>query len=67
VRRAPRDVIEALGVATREVLEEERANADPLTARIFESFDENLRKTAEYTSLAEQAFLNARSLVRRSA
>ncbi|OXT02929.1 ABC transporter substrate-binding protein [Notoacmeibacter marinus] len=63
LRRAPREVIEALGRATRDVLEEERANADPITVKIFDSWDASLTKQSEYTSFAEQAYLNARKLV----
>jgi len=63
LKRAPREVVEALGKATQEVLEEERANADPITAKIFESWDASMSKQSDYTSFAEQAYLNARRLV----
>lgn len=63
LKRAPREIIEALGQATKEVLEEERANADAITAKIFDSWDASLAKQSEYTSFAEQSYLNARKLV----
>jgi TRAP-type mannitol/chloroaromatic compound transport system substrate-binding protein len=59
LRRLPDDVIEALRLASAEVVAE-IANADPLAKRIYDSYMTFLRDVRRYTSISEQAYLNVR-------
>jgi TRAP-type mannitol/chloroaromatic compound transport system substrate-binding protein len=59
LRRLPDDVIEALRLASAEVVAE-IADADPLAKRIYDSYMTFLRDVRRHTSISEQAYLNVR-------
>lgn len=63
LRSFPDDVMLALGVASQKVLADAAA-ADPLTAKVGESYLAFLDEVAGWTEQSEQAYLRARSLVR---
>jgi TRAP-type mannitol/chloroaromatic compound transport system substrate-binding protein len=59
LRRFPDDVLELLESITREIVDEMIA-ADPLTARIAESYYGFLEKSVPNQRISDQAYLNAR-------
>lgn len=61
-RRLPRDVLEALGKAAGEVIQESYDNGDDLTRRIWDSYLASRADTMRFLRFNEQAFLNARTL-----
>lgn len=65
LRSYPDEVMIALGKASEIVLAEAAA-ADPMTAKVYESYMAFLDEVAAWTEQSEQAFLRARSLVRSS-
>lgn len=63
LRSYPDEVMMALGEASKVVLADAAA-ADPLTAKVSESYMAFLDEVAGWTEQSEQAYLRARSLVR---
>jgi TRAP-type mannitol/chloroaromatic compound transport system substrate-binding protein len=61
-RRLGREVLEALGNASGEVVQESIAQGDDLTRRIWDSFLKARASTSRVLRFNEQAFLNARTL-----
>ncbi|WP_440997999.1 TRAP transporter substrate-binding protein [Arhodomonas sp. SL1] len=62
LRRVPEEILRAMGDASNKVLTEMRDDGDELTRRIFDSYLSARGGMKAYTSIAEQGFLNARSL-----
>lgn len=62
LRRVPDEILTAMGDASGDVLSRMRSEGDDLTKRIFDSYLDARRGLKSYTSIAEQGFLNARSL-----
>jgi TRAP-type mannitol/chloroaromatic compound transport system substrate-binding protein len=60
--RTPRDVLIALGNATREYLSEVREKADPVTQEIFASYLKARADIVQYSRFAEGAYLDGRGL-----
>lgn len=61
VRMFPQDVIDAMGVAAKEVIEELRENDDELVQRITESFVAYRDSVGGYMSYADNGQMNARA------
>jgi TRAP-type mannitol/chloroaromatic compound transport system substrate-binding protein len=61
-RRLNRDILEALGRAAGEVIEESYDNGDDITRRIWDSYLASRADTMRHLRFNEQAFLNARTL-----
>ncbi len=61
LRKFPDEVLIRLKELSEEVLAEE-AGKDPLTGRVYESFRRFREQAAQWHSLSEQAFMNARAL-----
>lgn len=60
--RLPDDVLKALGKASGEVLEEERAGLDPLGQKIWDAYVAARGDLSSYSDFAERAFYNARAM-----
>ncbi|MEM9629297.1 MAG: TRAP transporter substrate-binding protein [Pseudomonadota bacterium] len=65
LRSYPDEVMIALGKASAQVLADAAA-ADPMTAKVYESYSVFLDEAASWTEQSEQAYLRARSLARAS-
>ncbi|MGY6634119.1 MAG: TRAP transporter substrate-binding protein [Alkalilacustris sp.] len=61
-RRLSRDMLEALGTAAGEVVQESYDTGDELTRRIWDSYLASRENTKRWLRFNEQAFLNARTL-----
>ncbi len=62
LRQMPRDVLEGLGNASGEVMQEVMDKGDPLTKEVAKSFLSFRREIIQYTRVSEQAYMNARLL-----
>lgn len=60
VREFPQDVIDAMGVAAKEVYEDLRASDDKLVVQILESFEAYRDTVGAYKKYADQGQMNAR-------
>ena len=63
VRKFPQEVIDAMGVAAAEVIEELRSDDDELVRRITESFVAHRDNVGAYMSYADNGQMNARAHV----
>lgn len=61
-RRLNRDILQALGAAAGEVIQESYDNGDDITRRIWDSYLASRADTSRFLRFNEQAFLNARTL-----
>ena len=61
-RRLSREMLEALGTAAGEVVQESYDTGDELTRRIWDSYLASRENTKRWLRFNEQAFLNARTL-----
>lgn len=59
IRKFPPDVLAAFKETSRAVLEEAAA-ADPVTAKVYESFRNELSTTQEWTRIGDEGFVEAR-------
>ncbi len=63
VRKLPQDVIDAMGVAAKEVIDELRQDDDELVRRITESFVAYRDSVGSYMTYADNGQMNARAAV----
>ena len=59
LRKVPDDVMRALAVATKKVLEE-TSTVDEITARVFDSYKTAFNNVTSWSAIADQAFMEAR-------
>ncbi len=60
LKRLPDDLLAALKVASKEVLEE-TASADPMSQKVYDSFESFLGSVSKWHNISERAFINARA------
>ncbi|ETX12131.1 C4-dicarboxylate ABC transporter [Marinomonas ushuaiensis DSM 15871] len=60
LKKLPDDLLAALKVASKEVLEDAAAN-DPMSQKVYDSFAEFLGSVSQWHDISERAFINARA------
>ena len=60
LKEFPKDLLEALKVASNETLDEVAAN-DPMSQKVYDSFKNFLASVSQWHDISERAFINARA------
>ncbi|MGB0783533.1 MAG: TRAP transporter substrate-binding protein [Marinomonas sp.] len=61
LKKFPKDLLEALRVASDETLKEVAAN-DPMSQKVYDSFTAFLNSVSQWHDISERAFINARAI-----
>ena len=62
LRQTPRDMLTAIGNASGELIKEILDGGDPMTKKVAQSFLKSRRELLNWNRIADQAYLNARTL-----